>query len=78
MRCWSAGYFVKASGIAIKHVLTRPSADVSDIDSNGCENRDAGGHTCWRELATECGQGYFTKQQFVQSDSSSFTECCGS
>jgi hypothetical protein len=25
-------FFVKASGIAIKHGLTRPSADVSDMD----------------------------------------------
>jgi hypothetical protein len=27
-----ARFFVKASGIAIKHGLTRPSADVSDLD----------------------------------------------
>jgi hypothetical protein len=27
-----AGFFVKASGIAIKHGLPRPSADVSDMD----------------------------------------------
>jgi hypothetical protein len=29
-----AGFFVKASDIAIKHGLTRPSADVSDLDYN--------------------------------------------
>jgi hypothetical protein len=27
-----AGFFIKASGIAIKHCLIRPSADVSDMD----------------------------------------------
>jgi hypothetical protein len=27
-----AGFFVKASGIAIEHSLTRPSADVADTD----------------------------------------------
>jgi hypothetical protein len=27
-----AGIFIKASGIAIKHCLTRPSAGVSDLD----------------------------------------------
>jgi hypothetical protein len=29
-----AGYFVEASGIAIKHGLTRPSEDVPDMDLN--------------------------------------------
>jgi hypothetical protein len=27
-----AGFFVKASGIAVKHGLTQPSADGSDMD----------------------------------------------
>jgi hypothetical protein len=37
-----AGYFVKASGIAIKHGLTRPSADVSDTDSSAWTSWAAG------------------------------------
>jgi hypothetical protein len=31
-----AGFFVKASGIAIQHGLPRPLADVSDMDENAC------------------------------------------
>jgi hypothetical protein len=29
-----AGFFVKAGGVSIKHGLTEPSADISDIDWN--------------------------------------------
>jgi hypothetical protein len=32
LECRLAGFFIKASGIAIKHGLTRHSADVSDMD----------------------------------------------